>query len=198
MSMNEASLVVGISGASGSRYAVRLLEELERIEHPVELVVSPLGARCLKEECDLLPRELVTRRVRLHPVTDLGAQISTGSFRTKGMVVIPATTGTCGRIAAATSDNLLVRAADVTLKEGRKLVVVVREAPLHLLHLRALTALAEAGAVVLPASPGFYHRPETLDDIFDFIVSRVLAQFGLESSRPTHYAAGASVPKNIA
>lgn len=195
--MSAESLVVGITGASGSWYAVRLLRELERLEQRVELVVSSLGARCLKEECDLAPRDLVRPGVRLHPVADLGADISTGSFRTKGMVIIPATTGTCGRIAAASSDNLLVRAADVTLKEGRKLVLVVRETPLNLLHLRALTSLAEAGAVILPASPGFYHKPESIDDVYDFIVARVLAQFGLEAERPAKYEGPTSKGETI-
>lgn len=180
-------LVVGITGASGAVYATRALEELARQDHPVDLVVSGLGARLLHEEAGLKPRDLVTPNVKLHAVTDLGALISTGSYRTRGMLIIPATTGTVGRIAAGTSDNLLVRAADVTLKERRRLVVVLRETPLSLLHLRACTALAEAGAVILPANPGFYHHPRTIDDLVDFVVDRALQQFGIASSRPTRY-----------
>ena len=190
MKRRELPLVVGITGASGSLYAVRLVRELQAMKLPIDLAVSPLGVRCLHEECGLKPKDLAGPKTRLHPITDLGADLSTGSYLTRGMAVIPATTGTCGRIAAGTSDNLIVRAADVTLKEGRKLVVVVRETPLNLLHLRALTTLAEAGAVVLPASPGFYHDPKTFEDLADFIVARVLAQFGIESPRPVRYEKG--------
>lgn len=180
-------LVVGITGASGAVYALRTLEELARQDHPVDLVVSGLGARLLHEEAGVKPRDLVTPNVTLHAVTDLGALISTGSYRTRGMLIIPATTGSVGRIAAGTSDNLLVRAADVTLKERRLLVVVLRETPLSLLQLRACTALAEAGAVILPANPGFYHKPTTMDDLVDFVVDRALQQFGIVYSRPTRY-----------
>lgn len=180
-------LVVGITGASGAIYAIRALEELQRQSIPVDLVVSPLGARLLWEEISVKPRDLVQRTVRLHAVTDLGADISTGSYRTRGMLIIPATTGTVGRIAAGTSDNLLVRAADVTLKERRKLVIVCRETPLSLVHLRAMTALAEAGAVILPACPGFYHKPRAINDLVDFVVARALAQFDIVSQHATRY-----------
>ncbi len=180
-------LVVGITGASGAVYALRALEELARQAIPVDLVVSGLGSRLLLEEAGLKAQDLVTPNVRLHSISDLGAQISTGSYRTRGMLVIPATTGTTGRIAAGTSDNLLVRAADVTLKERRLLVIVLREAPLSLVHLRACVSLAEAGAVILPASPGFYHKPKTMDDLVDFVVDRSLQQFGISYSRPTQY-----------
>lgn len=180
-------IVVGITGASGAIYAIRLLEELSARGQNVDLVVSPLGVRLLSEEAGITPKDLVTKTTRLLPINDLGADISTGSYVTRGMIVIPATTGTCGRIAAGTSDNLLIRAADVTLKERRKLVLVLREAPLSLIHLRALTTLAEAGAVVLPASPGFYHAPKKIDDLVDFIVHRVLAQFEIPTDKDVHY-----------
>lgn len=180
-------IVVGITGASGAIYAIRLLEELDARGQNVDLVVSPLGVRLLSEEAGVTPKDLVTETTRLLPINDLGADISTGSYQTRGMIVIPATTGTCGRIAAGTSDNLLVRAADVTLKERRKLVLVLREAPLSLIHLRALTTLAEAGAVILPAAPGFYHAPKKIDDLVDFIVTRVLAQFEITTDKDVHY-----------
>ncbi|MBL4889244.1 MAG: UbiX family flavin prenyltransferase [Candidatus Lindowbacteria bacterium] len=181
-------IVVGITGASGAAYAVRLIEELKKQEVPVDLVVTDMGQRLLKEESGVSLSDLDQEGVQVHPIRDLGAQLSTGSYRTRGMVVIPATTGTCGKIAAGTSENLVVRAADVTLKEGRKLVIVVRETPLNLIHLRALTTLAEAGATVMPASPGFYHNPKDLDGIIDFMVDRVLAQFDLNSSNPVKYS----------
>lgn len=181
--------IVAITGATGSIYAVRLIEELVSQGQRVDLVISPLGARCLKEECGMTARSLAGERVRVHPIADLGADLSTGTYRTAGMIIIPATTGTCGRIAAGTSDNLIVRAADVTLKESRKLVVVVRESPLNLIHLRALTTLAEAGAIVMPACPGFYHNPTSIDDLVDFLVARVLAQFGFEPSDSVKYRA---------
>lgn len=180
-------LVVGITGASGAVYAVRMLEELRDQEHPVDLVVSKLGERLLVEECGITSKDLVSPTTRIHPLHDLGAQLSTGGYRTAGMVIVPATTGTCGRIAAGTSDNLLVRAADVTLKERRKLVVVVRETPLNLIHLRTLTTLTEAGAIVMPAAPGFYHNPESLGEIVDFMVQKILAQFDIEFSQPVKY-----------
>lgn len=180
-------IVVGITGASGVAYALTLLKELEARKRRVDLVVSPLGVRLLYEEAGLTPDRLASKTTRLHPINDLGADIATGGYRTAGMVVIPATTGTCGRIASGTSDNLLVRAADVTLKERRPLVLVVRETPLNLVHLRALTTLAEAGATILPAAPGFYHHPKTINDLVDFIVDRVLAHLGVEFSRPAKY-----------
>ncbi len=183
----NAPIVVGITGASGVAYALSLLKELERIKRRVDLVVSPLGVRLLYEEAGLTPDRLATKTTKLHPINDLGADIATGGYRTAGMVVIPATTGTCGRIAAGTSDNLLVRAADVTLKENRRLILVVRESPLNLVHLRALTTLAEAGATIMPASPGFYHHPESIDDLVDFMVDRVLAHLGIEHPRPAKY-----------
>lgn len=180
-------IIVGITGASGAAYAIRLLDELKKHNARVDLVISKLGVRLLAEEVKLSPNDLVSDNVRVHPFTDLGADISTGSYRTRGMIIIPATTGTCGRIAAGTSDNLLVRAADVTLKEKRKLVVVLREAPLSIIHLRALTTLAEAGATILPASPGFYHNPKTIDDLVDFVVARTLSFFDITTDAKVGY-----------
>jgi flavin prenyltransferase len=180
-------VIVGITGASGAAYALTLIDALEKAKRPVDLVVSPLGVRLLNEEAGLAPAELVSKTTRLHPIQDLGAVIASGTYRTAGMVVVPATTGTCGRIAAGTSDNLLVRAADVTLKEKRPLVVVVRETPLSLIHLRALTTLAEAGATIMPASPGFYHGPEKIQDLIDFVVDRILQHLGVEFDRPARY-----------
>jgi 4-hydroxy-3-polyprenylbenzoate decarboxylase len=182
-------VIVGITGASGAAYALTLIEALERARRPVDLVVSPLGVRLLHEEAGIAPAGLVSKTTRLHPIQDLGAVIASGSYRTAGMVVVPATTGTCGRIAAGTSDNLLVRAADVTLKEKRPLIVVVRETPLSLIHLRALSALAEAGATIMPASPGFYHGPQTIQDLVDFMADRILQHLGVEFEHPVRYPA---------
>lgn len=172
-------VVVGLTGASGMPYAVRFLERLRSLEEAAEIVVTPTGARCLSEECGLTPRDLVGPRDVLHDPRDLGATIASGSHPTKGMVVIPATVGTCGRIAASVGEDLVVRAAEVCLKEKRPLILVVRETPMTEIVLENLRRLAAAGAVVLPAAPGFYHHPKTIEDLLDFIVDRALSHLGL-------------------
>jgi flavin prenyltransferase len=173
-------LVVGITGASGSIYGIRLLEVL-RATTPVELhlVISAAGKRTLVEETDYSVADVEALAHHRYDVKDIGAALASGSFRTGGMVIAPCSIKTAGAIAACYAEGLIARAADVTLKEGRPLVLVVRETPLHVGHLRMLTALAEMGAVIVPPVPAFYNRPKELDDIINHTVARVLDRLQL-------------------
>jgi flavin prenyltransferase len=173
-------LVVGLSGASGVIYGIRFLEVLRRHrEIETHLVVTKPAERTIAEETTYRVVDVKALASVVHPLTDIGASIASGSFRTMGMVVIPCSIHTVSAIAYCLSDNLLTRAADVTLKEGRKLVLVVRETPFHLGHLRSLLAAAESGAVILPPVPAFDRRPKSLDDLIDHTVERVLEHFDL-------------------
>jgi 4-hydroxy-3-polyprenylbenzoate decarboxylase len=179
--------VVAITGASGAPYAVRLLEVLATNRSPVWLIPSEYGMRLLREECNIKSLEGLKEAtggdwstVDVFADDDRGAKPASGSQRTGGMVVCPCSMATVAAIAVGSSRSLVERAADVTLKERRKLIVVPREAPLSLIHLRNLTTLAEAGAVVLPAAPGFYHRPTRVSELLDFVVQRILDQLGVE------------------
>lgn len=179
-------VVLAITGASGAPYAVRLLEVLARNRVPTWLIVSSHGWRLLKEEvgaADEAALRILTGgdwgSVTVFTDNDRGARPASGSARTAGMVICPCSMGTVAAVAHGTSRSLVERAADVTLKERRKLILMPRETPLSLVHLRNLTAATEAGAVVLPAAPGFYHRPTTIPELVDFIVQRVLDQLDL-------------------
>ena len=173
-------LVVGITGASGSIYGIRLLEVLRTTtDIELHLVVSVAGKRTLMEETDYSVADVEALSHHRYDVKDIGATLASGSFRTAGMVVAPCSIKTAAAIAACYADTLLTRAADVTLKEGRPLILLVRETPLHLGHLRVLTSLAEMGAVVLPPMPAFYNRPKVLDDIINHTVARVLDRLQL-------------------
>jgi flavin prenyltransferase len=168
-------LVVGITGASGSIYGIRLLEVLRTTtDIELHLVISAAGKRTLVEETDHTVADVEALAHHRYDVKDIGASLASGSFRTAGMVVAPCSIKTAAAIAACYADTLIARAADVTLKEGRPLILLVRETPLHLGHLRVLTALAEMGAVVLPPMPAFYNRPKSLDEIVNHTVARVL------------------------
>lgn len=174
-------LVVGMAGASGAIYGIRLLEVLRaRREVETHLVITKPAERTIAEETSYRVAEVREMASVVHPLTDIGASIASGSFRTVGMVVIPCSIHTVSSVAYCQSDNLLTRAADVVLKERRKLVLVVRETPLHPGHLKAMLAAAEAGAVILPPVPAFYSQPKTVEDIVDHTVGRVLDQFGIE------------------
>jgi len=173
-------LVVGITGASGSIYGIRLLEVLHgRAEAQTHLVISAAGKRTIVEETSYAVADVERLAHHRYDVRDIGASIASGSFRTAGMVVAPRSIRTAAAIAACHTDTLVSRAADVTLKEGRPLILVVRETPLHLGHLRVLTALAEMGAVILPPMPAFYNRPKDLDDIVNHTVARVLDRLNI-------------------
>lgn len=184
--MSDQPLVVAITGASGAPYAVRLLEALARGRIPTWLIVSSHGWRLLGEECGLIGEAALRAAtggdwgsVTLFADTDRGALPASGSRRTRGMVICPCSMGTVAAVAHGTSRSLVERAADVTLKERRRLVLVPRETPLSLIHLRNLVRAAEAGATVLPAAPGFYHRPSRVAELVDFVVQRVVDQFDL-------------------
>ena len=182
----DTPLIFAITGASGAPYAVRLLEVLSTHHVPTWLLISTHGWRLLAEECEIKDEASLRKAtgqwdcVRLFNDADRGAQPASGSVQTLGMVVCPCSMGTMAAIAHGTSRSLIERAADVTLKERRKLVLVPRETPLSLVHLRNMTAAAEAGAVVLPAAPGFYYRPRQISELVDFIVQRIVDHFALE------------------
>jgi len=192
-----AVYVVGVTGASGAPYARRLLQVLLEGGHQVKLVVTESGERVLAIELGLrlegplderaeqwrsfLGRPSGDPALELFHLRDMAASISSGSFPTSGMVVIPCSMGTLARIAAGVSSTLVERAADVTMKERRPLVLVPRESPLNEVHLENMLRLRRAGVDILPAAPGFYHRPRTIDDLVDFIVARVLDRLGVEN-----------------
>jgi 4-hydroxy-3-polyprenylbenzoate decarboxylase len=187
--MSTLPVILAITGASGAPYAVRLLELLATHNVPTWLLISSHGWRLLTEECDI-KNEAELRRVtaregdwssvRLFDDKDRGAEPASGSVKTVGMVVCPCSMGTVAAIAHGTSRSLIERAADVVLKERRKLILVPRETPLSLVHLRNLTLATEAGAIVLPAMPGFYQKPAKVSDLVDFVVQRILDHLGLE------------------
>jgi flavin prenyltransferase len=173
-------LVVGITGSTGVIYGIRLLEVLRQVEGiETHLVITRAGRETIALETGYEPRQVEALADVTYRIGDVAAAISSGSFRTMGMAVLPCTMKTAGALAASFTDNLLTRAADVTLKERRRLVLVVRETPLHLGHLRALTQLAEYGALIMPPMPAFYHRPQNVAEIVDQTVGRVLDQFDI-------------------
>ena len=185
--MTALPVVLAITGASGAPYGVRLLEVLARQRVPTWLMISRHGWRLIEEECGIADDAGLKRAtggdwtsVRVFDVADRGAAPASGSARTAGMVICPCSMGTVAAIAHGTSRSLIERAADVTLKERRPLVLVPRETPLSLVHLRNLALAAEAGAVVLPAAPGFYHKPAKVSDLVDFVVQRVLDHLGVD------------------
>jgi len=193
--MKNKPLVLAVSGASGLIYAVRALKFLLEAGYAIELVASRSTYMVWQAESNLkMPpepeqQELFWReqagvleggKLYCHRWSDVGANIASGSFRTLGMVIIPCSMATVGKIAAGLSSDLLERAADVQLKEGRKLVIVPRETPFSLIHLRNLTTLAEAGAKIVPAIPAWYHQPQTIEDLVDFVVARALDQLDID------------------
>jgi 4-hydroxy-3-polyprenylbenzoate decarboxylase len=178
--MSQHPLIVGISGASGAVYGVRLLQVLRRNAIPTHLVVSKSSVLTLKEELDMRAEDVSALADVSYSNSDIGAAISSGSFKTRGMVIAPCSVRTLSDIAHGTTDTLLSRAADVILKERRRLVLVVRETPLHAGHLRSMLAATENGAVILPPVPAFYHRPKTIDDIVNQTVGRCLDLFDID------------------
>jgi 4-hydroxy-3-polyprenylbenzoate decarboxylase len=177
-------LVVGLSGASGMPYALDLLRTLRRIPGlETHLVLTQGARRVLVEEAEMSLEEVEALAQVVHKSSDLGAAVASGSFRTMGMVIVPCSATTLAKVAYGLADNLLTRAAYVTLKERRPLVLVPREAPLPLPSLEAMVRAAQAGATILPAAPGFYHKPQQIDDLLAFITQRILDLFGLDYPR---------------
>ena len=173
-------LIVGISGASGAIYGIRALEVLRAIpEIETHLVITASGRRTIAEETRYKAAEVEALAHVVHDQRDIGASLASGSFRTSGMLVAPCSVKTLSGIAHSYNDNLLTRAADVCLKERRKLVLLVRETPLHLGHLELMAQVTRYGAIVLPPVPAFYHRPKTIDEIVDQSVGKALDQFGI-------------------
>jgi len=176
-----ARYIVGVTGASGSIYAIRLLQALRKLpDATVHLVMSAQARRTLELETDQRAEQLERLADSVYQPDDVAAPISSGTFKTDGMVVVPCSIKTAAAIAYAHNDNLLVRAADVCLKERRRLVLVVRETPLHLGHLRTLTRLAEIGAIILPPIPSFYTQPKTIEQLVDQTVGKALDALGVE------------------
>ncbi len=174
-------LIVGISGASGAIYGVRLLQVLRDVKDVETHLVMSLAARqTLSLETDFSLRDVQALADVVHDARDIAASISSGSFKTAGMVILPCSIKTLSGIVNSYTDSLVTRAADVVLKERRPLVLCVRETPLHLGHLRLMTQAAELGAVIMPPVPAFYHRPQTLDDVINQTVNRVLDQFDID------------------
>lgn len=190
-----STYVIGVTGASGAPYAIRVLQALLEAGHHVKLVVSPAGEQVLAIESGLrfsgsrIARLAQWREVlkfdgeglELLPHRDFSASIASGSFAFAGMAVVPCSMGTLGRIAGGISSNLIERAADVALKEGRRLVLVPRETPLNRIHLNNMVTVAEAGAEILPAMPAFYHQPATIQDLVDTVAGRVLDRLGVDT-----------------
>jgi 4-hydroxy-3-polyprenylbenzoate decarboxylase len=185
-------LVVGISGASGTIYGVRLLELLKNTDIETHLVMSKSAEMTLVYETDYKPKDVRALAKVNHSVADIGASISSGSFPTMGMIVLPCSIKTMSEIATGVTSSLLSRAADVVLKEKRRLVLAVRETPLHGGHLRTLTTLADIGAVVAPIVPAFYNKPKTVDDIINHTVGRLLDFFGVETKVVKRWQGGPS------
>ena len=195
MPNNTKPLILGVSGASGLIYAVRAVKFLLEADYAIELVASKSSFMVWQSESNIrMPPEPTQQeqfwrqqagvetagKLHCHPWGDVGANIASGSFRTLGMLVIPCSMSTVAKMASGLSSDLLERAADVQLKEGRKLVIVPRETPFSLIHLRNLTNLAEAGARIVPAIPAWYHNPQSIEDLVDFVVARALDQLDID------------------
>ena len=182
--MTIARVVVGITGATGAVYAVRLLERLRAAGRETHLVVSPAGVLNAHHELGLNRSALEALADVAYAPGDVGAAIASGSFATDAMVIVPCSMKTLAAVALGLSDNLLARAADVTLKERRRLVLMVRETPFNLAHLRNMTAVTEMGGVIFPPLPAFYHRPQSIDDLVNDTVERVLSMLGVSGAAP--------------
>ena len=181
MSKSANRIIVGISGASGIIYGIRMLEVLRAAGVETHLVISKAAEMTLAYESDLKVKDLRDMADVFHPQTDIGASISSGSFPTMGMVISPCSIRTMSEIATGITGSLMSRAADVVLKERRRLVLAIRETPLHTGHLRTMLQLSEMGAIIAPVMPAFYNRPQTLDDIVNHSVGRMLDLFGIEA-----------------
>lgn len=183
LSGRKKRLVVGISGASGAVIGIRLLQAMQQFpDWETHLVISNGGRRTIEQETGCSIAQVEALATKCHPVEDIGASIASGTFKTEGMVVVPCSMKTLAGVASGFSHNLLLRASDVTLKERRKLVLVVRESPLSAVHLRNMSAAASVGAILLPPVMTFYNRPESIEDMVRHIVGKVVDIFGLELS----------------
>jgi 4-hydroxy-3-polyprenylbenzoate decarboxylase len=183
-------IIVGLSGASGIVYGIRLLEAARQLGVETDLVMTDLAAKMVEIETSLTPDQVSSLATRVHDPFDLTSPLSSGGYRHQGMVILPCSMKTVAGIACGFADNLLLRAADCTLKERRPLVLVPRETPLSAIHLRNMLTLAEAGVVILPAAPGFYHRPRDIPGLVDHIVGKVFDVLGIEHHLYTRWREG--------
>ncbi|MGA8320078.1 MAG: UbiX family flavin prenyltransferase [Xanthobacteraceae bacterium] len=183
-------LIIGISGASGTIYGVRLLEILRKAEIETHLVMSKSAEMTMAYETDIKPKDVRALAAVHYPVSDIGAAISSGSFPTLGMIIAPCSIRTMSEIATGVTSSLLSRAADVVLKEKRRLVLAVRETPLHGGHLRTMTTLADIGAVIAPIVPAFYNRPQSVDDIINHTCGRLLDLVGIDTGTVKRWKGG--------
>lgn len=175
-------IIVGITGATGVIYGIRLLEALKHTKIETHLILSDAGKKNILIETDLKIKDVERLVSQVHDIGNLGASISSGSFRTDGMVIVPCTIKTLSGVANSYNDNLIVRAADVVLKERRKLILVVRETPLHKGHLELMSRVADIGGIILPPIPAFYHLPRTIDDLLDHTVGKILDLLEIDNS----------------
>ncbi len=179
--MGKMRLIIGVSGATGAIYGVRLLEVLSRKDDiETHLVISDPARRTIQHELDVSPEAVEAMASHVHGIDDIGASISSGSFKTQGMIIAPCSIKTMSAIANSYNTNLLVRAADVCIKEGRLLVLVLRETPLHAGHLKMMMELAQMGVVILPPIPAFYYKPKTIDDLVNHTIGKILDRFDIE------------------
>lgn len=183
-------VIIGISGASGVIYGLRALELLRENDIPTHLVMSKSAKLTLHYELDIKLAELESLATQVHAVSNIGASIASGSFPTAGMLIAPCSVRTMSEIASGVTSSLLTRAADVNLKERRRLVLMVRETPLHTGHLRSMTALSEMGAIIAPPVPAFYTRPESIDDVVTQTVGRALDLFEIHLDQVTRWHGG--------
>lgn len=188
-------LIVGMSGATGAIYGIRLLEALRRLRVETHVVLSDSAERNIELETPCPVAEVKALASKVYEFDDVGAAIASGSFLTAGMAVVPCSIKSLAGIAHSYNENLLIRAADVCLKEGRKVVLVARETPLHAGHLKLMLAVVEMGGVILPPVPAFYHLPKTIDDIVNHTVGKVLDQFGLDGQLFRRWSGRESMPK---
>lgn len=173
-------LVIGISGASGVIYGIRLLQVLKGLNVETHLIMTNAAKETIRLETDYQISDVESLATKSYNINDIAAPMSSGSFKFDGMVIVPCSMKTLAGIATGYTSNLLLRAADVALKERRPLILVLRETPLTVIHIRNMLMVAKAGGIILPAMPGFYHNPKTLQDIIDFVVGKILDQLGLE------------------
>lgn len=201
--VSQIPITLAVTGASGAPYAVRLIEQLIVAEQPTSLIVSSHGVRLLESETRFrsfeelrasIGSERWDRWITTYDNSDRGAPPASGSALSRGMIICPCSMGTVSAVAQGSSRSLIERAADVVLKERRKLLVVPRETPLSSIHLSNLTALSQAGAIIMPAAPGFYHRPASIDDLVDFMVARILDHFGISHAIGERWDGNAKPP----
>ena len=188
MVQKKFKLIVGITGATGAIYGIRLLEYLSKVNSvETSLIISEAAEITIKHETDYKIDKIKALANRVYDINDIGAPLASGSYKRDGMIVIPCSVKTMSALANSLAMNLLIRAGDVTLKEKKPLVLAVRETPLHLGHLRNMVALSEIGATIMPLCPSFYHRPKSLTEIVDFTVGRALNLVGIENSLAKEY-----------